>query len=133
YDATTLLKRLRADLPSYTVTTKFNEATTGAFIHPTQARTITLREAARLQTFPDRFVFEGTAAEIRRQIGNAVPPLLARCLGEAILPAVMRDVFGISVPHVRDVLTVEGSPSDGDHLKLHGARRKAADVQPALL
>lgn len=122
YDATTLLRRLRSDRPSYTVTTKFNEATTGAFIHPTQARTITLREAARLQTFPDRFIFEGSAAEVRRQIGNAVPPLLARCLAEAILPSVTLDAFDRKVPHLRDVITVDAI--DEDILKLHGARRR---------
>lgn len=48
YDATTILRRLTADGPAYTITTKFNEGTTGAYIHPDQARTITLREAARL-------------------------------------------------------------------------------------
>jgi len=133
YDATTLLKRLRAELPSYTITTKFNEATTGAFIHPTQPRTISLREAARLQSFPDRFVFEGSPAEIRRQIGNAVPPLLARCIAEAIMPAVMKDAFDVSIPHLRDVLTVDGAPEGGDHLKLLGARRKPADAHPVLL
>lgn len=129
YDATTLLRRLRADRPTYTVTTKFNEATTGAFIHPTQARTLTLREAARLQAFPDDFVFEGSAAQIRQQIGNAVPALLARCLGEAILPAVMQDAFGLTVPAIRDVLVVDTAAEAADPLKLHGARRKTSDAQ----
>jgi DNA (cytosine-5)-methyltransferase 1 len=124
YDATTLLKRLRDDLPTYTITTKFNEATTGAFIHPKQARTITLREAARIQSFPDRFVFSGSAAQVRQQIGNAVPPLLARAIGEAILPAVMKDVFGIEIEAVRDAVVVDHGVSETEILKLHGARKK---------
>lgn len=128
YDATTLLRRLRADRPTYTVTTKFNEATTGAFIHPTQARTLSLREAARLQAFPDDFIFEGSSAQIRQQIGNAVPALLARCLGEAILPAVVQDAFGVSIPMVRDVLVVDTNAEGADPIKLHGARRKSSDA-----
>jgi len=129
YDATTLLRRLRSDRPAYTVTTKFNEATTGAFIHPTQARTLTLREAARLQAFPDNFIFEGSASQIRQQIGNAVPPLLAACIAEAILPGVVRDAFGVSVPLTRDVLTIDRVLEAKDPLKLYGARRKSEDAQ----
>lgn len=124
YDATTLLKRLRDDLPAYTITTKFNEATTGAFIHPKQARTITLREAARLQAFPDTFVFAGTPAQVRQQIGNAVPPMLAKAIAEAILPAVVKDAFGIVIEPVRDSVIVDHGVSEAEILKLHGARKK---------
>jgi DNA (cytosine-5)-methyltransferase 1 len=49
-----------------------------------QARSITPREAARLQSFPDAFQFEGNMGDMFRQIGNAVPPLLARELGAAV-------------------------------------------------
>ena len=52
-----------------------------------QARTISVREAARLQSFPDGFVFCGTMNPAFRQIGNAVPPLIAKALGQQILPA----------------------------------------------
>ncbi|WP_161596978.1 DNA cytosine methyltransferase [Rhizobium glycinendophyticum] len=123
YDATTLLKRLSSGLPSYTITTKFNEATTGAFIHPTQARTISLREAARLQSFPDHFLFSGTASQIRQQIGNAVPPILAQAIAEAIYPSVVRDVFKENVESTRDSVVVENSLTESDILKLKAPRR----------
>ena len=127
YDATTILRRLQNDAPAYTITTKFNEGTTGAFIHPDQARTLTLREAARLQSFPDRFVFSGSQAQVRQQIGNAVPPLLARALAEAILPSVLRDVQGHACPALRDIVVVENKVGDADILKLRAPRKVRED------
>lgn len=123
YDATTILRRLQNDAPAYTITTKFNEGTTGAFIHPEQSRTLTLREAARLQSFPDRFVFSGSQAQIRHQIGNAVPPMLARALAEAIFPLVLRDVRGHACAPIRDVVLVENKVGDADILKLRAPRK----------
>lgn len=52
-----------------------------------QARTISVREAARLQSFPDGFVFSGTMNPAFRQIGNAVPPLIAKALSAAVVDA----------------------------------------------
>jgi DNA (cytosine-5)-methyltransferase 1 len=60
------------------------------YIHPYQERTLTVREAARIQTFPDRVRFAGPPSAAFRQIGNAVPPILARRVGEAILAALER-------------------------------------------
>jgi DNA (cytosine-5)-methyltransferase 1 len=92
YDATTLMRRLSLELPAYTINTKFNDSTTGAYIHPTQNRTLSVREAARLQSFTDDYVFVGTPAEVRKQIGNAVPTVLAEHIAHSIHRSVLSDM-----------------------------------------
>ena len=74
------LKRLFGNEPSLTIT----GAATREFVHPTEDRLLTLRECARLQTFPDAFEFAGSAASRIQQIGNAIPPMLARAVAEHI-------------------------------------------------
>lgn len=74
---TDLFGRLWWDRPAFTIRTEFFKPEKGRYLHPEQHRPITHREAARLQSFPDDFVFTGSKIEIARQIGNAVPPLLA--------------------------------------------------------
>jgi DNA (cytosine-5)-methyltransferase 1 len=81
-DCTTLYYRLAEDRPSYTITCYFTNVSAGAFTHPFADRSISPREAARLQSFPDWFRFLG--AYVPRQIGNAVPPLMAAAFGGAI-------------------------------------------------
>lgn len=66
--------RLEWDEPAATITTRFDTPAGGRFIHPEEDRTLSPREAARIQSFPDDFVFTGARREISRQIGNAVPP-----------------------------------------------------------
>lgn len=83
-DSTNLLGRLDWNLPSYTVTTQFNNVTTGCFAHPTEHRSLSVREGARLQTFPDHYRFVGSVVSRCRQIGNAVPPLLASILAHEL-------------------------------------------------
>lgn len=67
-----------------TITTWFQNAGSGRFIHPIEPRTLTIREAARLQGFSDDFEFYGTLEDQMRLIGNAVPPLLAQVIADRI-------------------------------------------------
>ncbi|MDQ3818684.1 MAG: DNA cytosine methyltransferase [Acidobacteriota bacterium] len=88
-DHTTTYGRLRWDMPARTITTYFNNISAGAFTHPDQHRGISVREGARLQSFPDWFRFSGTLARQYRQVGNAVPPLMARHIA-AMLSQIMK-------------------------------------------
>ncbi len=76
--------RLKWDEPSPTIDTRFDAASNGTNNHPFLNRAITPREAARLQSFDDKFVFIGAKLHIRQQIGNAVPPLLAKAIADQI-------------------------------------------------
>lgn len=67
-----------------TITTRFDTPAGGRFIHPVENRTLTPREAARIQSFPDSFVFQGPRTVICRQIGNAVPPKISYFLSKLI-------------------------------------------------
>ncbi|MBE0501685.1 MAG: DNA cytosine methyltransferase [Desulfuromonadales bacterium] len=83
--STDLFGRLWWNRPSVTIRTEFFKPEKGRYLHPDQNRPITHREAARIQSFPDDFIFKGPKIEIAKQIGNAVPPLLAKAIGfEAI-------------------------------------------------
>ncbi len=82
-DCTTLYFRLARNLPSYTITCSFSNVASGAFVHPLFDRAITPREAARLQGFPDSFRFHNV--QLKSQIGNAVPPVIAKILAEHVL------------------------------------------------
>lgn len=83
---TTYYGRLRWDKPSYTIATYFNRVGNGCNLHPDQNRVMSNREAARLQSFPDDFIFQGTKTSQYKQIGNAVPPILARYVSSLIKP-----------------------------------------------
>ena len=83
---TTYYGRLAWDKPSYTIATYFNRVGNGCNLHPEQNRVMSNREAARFQSFPDDFIFHGAKASQYKQIGNAVPPLLARFVSSLIKP-----------------------------------------------
>lgn len=90
---TTYYGRLNGELPSYTINTYFNRPGNGTFIHPIQDRLISMREAARLQSFPDRYRFLGSVSSRFKQIGNAVPPLLGKTIGTKIKTGICVDLF----------------------------------------
>ncbi len=76
-------KKLPLNKPSWTVVSHLHKDGY-MYIHPTQNRTISVREAARLQSFPDSFVFAGSRSAQFKQIGNAVPPLLAKAVAKKV-------------------------------------------------
>ena len=94
-------KRLDAKEPSRTITAHI--ARDGYwYIHPTEHRTLTMREAARIQSFPDRFRFAGTPSHAFRQIGEAVPPLVARAIGRSLLRSIRHDRDSSRAMHTRE-------------------------------
>ncbi|MFB1032158.1 MAG: DNA cytosine methyltransferase, partial [Aliarcobacter cryaerophilus] len=76
-----IYKRLEDDKPSVTIANYRKSM----LIHPHENRGLSLREAARLQSFPDDFIFQGTLSFQQQQVGNAVPPLLAKAIFDRIL------------------------------------------------
>jgi DNA (cytosine-5)-methyltransferase 1 len=101
------VRRLRPDEPSKAITgAAFRE-----FIHPTANRPLTLRECARLQTFPDTYEFVGSQAEKAVLIGNAVPPRFAQELGNALLLSLKGLVPGASVAGA--LRSFEATSADG--------------------
>ena len=89
---TDLFGRLWWDRPSVTIRTEFFKPEKGRYLHPEQHRPITHREAARIQSFPDSFRFLGSKIEIARQIGNAVPVLLAKAIGDEAHRALRQEI-----------------------------------------
>lgn len=83
-----IYKRLHPNKPSYTITGSGGGGTHG--YHWSENRALTNRERARIQTFPDDFVFEGSKESVRKQIGMAVPPQGARIIVEAVLKTFAR-------------------------------------------
>lgn len=76
-------QKLRLDKPSYTLVAHLS-VDTYSHIHPVEPRGISVREAARLQSFPDEFLFQCTMGDAYKQIGNAVPPLLAKAVAREV-------------------------------------------------
>lgn len=89
------IKRLHGNLQSLTIT----GAASREFIHPREHRPMTIRECARIQTFPDQYQWEGNSASVIQQIGNAVPPMAARVLATHIQQ--LDGKFGSGLQHSR--------------------------------
>lgn len=83
-DHTKRYGRLHPDALCSTVLTKCDPHW-GSFFHPTQDRIISVREAARIQSFPDSYIFSGSITQQYEQVGNAVPPLLGKAIGNEIM------------------------------------------------
>ena len=82
--------RLNNDLPSPTITRNFGTPSSSRCIHPTQNRALSTREGARLQGFPDSYMFYGSKTSKNLQIGNAVPVHLAKALGREIFKSLSK-------------------------------------------
>ncbi len=91
----TTWSRLEWDKQSPTIDTRFDTPSNGRNSHPFLHRAITPREAARIQSFDDDFIFYGPKIATGKQIGNAVPPLLGKAIGEAIKEAYCLSVIGL--------------------------------------
>jgi DNA (cytosine-5)-methyltransferase 1 len=86
-------RKLIPDRPSWTVPAHLaRDSYSHIHYDSVQARMISIREAARLQSFPDAFLFAGNMGDCFRQIGNAVPPLLARAVAQAVLRTLDRKI-----------------------------------------
>lgn len=86
--------RLSRKKPAYTISTNFHRPGNGCNIHPVEHRTLSAREAARLQSFPDWFCFsQESRSSVFKQIGNAVPPLLAFAIAKTMQKGTLIDLF----------------------------------------
>lgn len=85
------LKRLISDEPSWTVIAHIG-MDGYMYIHPTECRTLSVREAARIQSFPDNFEFIGNQQETYVQVGNAVPPILAQAIAESVNNCLLKSI-----------------------------------------
>lgn len=98
-DHTKRYGRLRKDGLASTILTKCDPHW-GAFFHPEQDRAITVREAARLQCFPDKVRFEGSRVEQYKQVGNAVPIILSAAVAKVVYQALLENSFKAVKLHV---------------------------------
>jgi len=98
---TDVFGRLWWDRPAFTIRTEFYKPEKGRYLHPSAHRPITVREAARCMSFPDDFVFPDgqPMTSIARQVGNAVPPVLAARIADALAPALDWAALPISERH----------------------------------
>lgn len=97
-----LMGRLWWDRPALTIRTEFLKPEKGRYLHPEAHRSISVREGARLQTFPDDFLFAGSNYQAAKQIGNAVPPQLAYRIALEVLEQLREAEASEAVDKPRD-------------------------------
>ena len=95
---TDLFGRLWWDRPAFTIRTEFFKPEKGRYLHPSAHRPITHREAVRLQSFPDEFVWVGSKIQVARQIGNAVPCLLAEAIAGSVVDMLASPINVVATP-----------------------------------
>ena len=115
--------RLAWDRPSVTVTTRCRTPSCGRFAHPDQHRGLSIREAALLQGFPPDFVFEGHFDDKFKQIGNAVPPLVARQFAEHVVRLLMGLRPALPIDSETDIVAPVGP---GFAVTINGIKRRRA-------
>ena len=98
--STDVFGRMEWAKPAPTIRTEFFKPEKGRYLHPQAHRPITIREAARLQTFPDTFKFVGAPVQVAKQIGNAVPVELAYQIALRIRQALIADADGLDAPEL---------------------------------
>jgi len=122
-DRHTRINKLDLTKPSFTIIVGSDAGGGKGHIHPIEPREVTPRESARIQTFPDWWGFSGTSRHPIRQVGNAVPPLLAAAIGNAIRVY----LFGRKPVHLENILKL----LDQQHLfpELEELKEGAKDVE----
>jgi DNA (cytosine-5)-methyltransferase 1 len=113
--------RLAWDRPAVTITARCRTPSCGRFAHPEQHRGLSVREAALLQGFPPQFVFDGPFDDKYKQIGNAVPPMVAKQMARHLILAMSHG----SIPHPRDQhLDITSPIGPGFAITINGIKRK---------
>ena len=113
--------RLRWDRPSVTITARCRTPSCGRFAHPEQHRGLSIREAALLQGFPKDFMFEGNFDDKYKQIGNAVPPIVAEQFGKYLIQIMLGKTTNFATRNGADI---EAPVGPGFAVKINGIKRK---------
>lgn len=103
-DPKTRINKLNPERPSYTIIVGSDKGGGKGHVHPHEPREVSPRESARMQTFPDWWAFSGTSRHPIRQVGNAVPPILAAMIGREL----MSEFFGGNRKSLRAVVNLLG-------------------------
>lgn len=106
-DHKTRINRLNPEKPSYTIIVGSDKGGGKGHVHPFEARELTPRESARIQTFPDWWKFYGTGRHIIRQVGNAVPPLFGAIIGNHIKKSIFGTKEIVSYDQLIDKLEID--------------------------